>query len=154
MLGGVVIVMRRVETGEVYSGEISLEYFRKDKFKEKSYLDASLKIIAKGIKKLDIKTKESLYVCSGYVLSSIREYLRSKGYMVTKKKITGITQDIAEKEFKNSLVELGVGSMSEVESMRSYYGYIEWLKKDFPAREKYVKTGWSSWAKWKKDINV
>jgi len=146
--------MRRVETGEVYSGEISLKYFRKDKFKEKSYLDASLNIIAKGIKKLDITSKESLYVCSGFVLSSIREYLRSKGYKVIKKKITGITQDIAEKEFMNSLVELGIGSMRKVESMRSFYGYIEWLKRDFPAREKFVKTGWSSWEKWKKDINV
>ena len=146
--------MRRVETGETYSDEIPLRYFKEDKFKDKLYLEVSTNIVQKGIEKLNISKEERLYVCSGYVLSEIREYLRSKGYDVTKKKITGITQDFAEKEFMKSLVNLGVGSMREVESMRSFYRYLEWVKKDFPARENYVKTGWSSWNKWKKEINV
>ena len=146
--------MRRVETGETYSEEIPLEYFREDKFKEKNYLKVSLNIVKKGIEKLKISKDELLYVCSGYVLSEIREYLRSNGYEVVKKKITGITQDFAEKEFMKSLVELGVGSMSDVKSMRSFNQYLDWLKQDFPAREIYVKTGWSSWKKWKKEIDV
>ena len=147
-------MMRRVETGETYSEEIPLEYFREDKFKEKNYLKISLNIVKKGIEKLKISKEELLYVCSGYVLSEIREHLRSNGYEVVKKKITGITQDFAEKEFMKSLVELGVGSMSDVTSMRSFHQYLDWLKQDFPAREIYVKTGWSSWKKWKKELNV
>ena len=43
--------MRRVETGEVYSGEIPLEYFKEDKFKDKNYLDASVEIVTKCLDK-------------------------------------------------------------------------------------------------------
>lgn len=145
--------MRRVETGEVYSGEIPLEYFKEDKFKDKNYLDASVEIVTKGIKKINITKNEPILICRGYVLSNIREYLNSKGYDIREKKITGLTQEFAEMEFKKSLVKLGVGSLKDVESLRNFYNYIEWIKKDIPSRERFVKTGWSSWKKWKKKIN-
>jgi len=38
LIGGVVIVMRRVETGETHVGEIPLELFREPEFKYKEYL--------------------------------------------------------------------------------------------------------------------
>ena len=145
--------MRRVETGEVYSDEIPLDYFKEDRFKDKGYLEASVEITIKGIEKLNISKSEPILVCSGYIFSSIRKYLRSRGNEVTNKKITGITQEFAEMEFKKSLIKLGIGSLREVETMRSFYGYLEWIKKDLPSREKYVKTGWSSWKKWKKKID-
>ena len=145
--------MRRVETGEVYSGEIPLEYFKEDKFKDKNYLDAAVEIVTKGIKKISITKNEPILICRGYVLSNIREYLNSKGYDIREKKITGLTQKFAEMEFKKSLVKLGVGSLKDVESLRNFYNYIEWIKKDIPSRERFVKTGWSSWKKWKKKLN-
>jgi len=147
LIGGVVIVMRRVETGESHVGEIPLELFRVPEFKYKEYLRAVTQIILEGIEDLGIEQGEPLHVCTGYVFSSAKETLMELGYKVKEVKITGATQELAEKTFVESLVRLGVGSHMEVADMRSFDGFLEWVHEDMEHRESFVKTGWRSWSK-------
>ena len=147
LIGGVVIVMRRVETGETHAGEIPLELFREPEFKYKEYLGAATQIILEGIEDLGIEPSEPLHVCTGYIFSSAKEALMELGYKVKEVKITGATQELAEKTFVESLVGLGVGSPWEVAEMRSFDGFLEWVHEDLGHRERFVKTGWRSWSK-------
>lgn len=147
LIGGVVIVMRRVETGESHVGEIPLELFREPEFKYKEYLRYTTQILLEGIDELGVEQGEPLHICTGYVFSSAKETLMELGYRIKEVKITGSTQELAEKTFVESLVRLGVGGHSEIEGMRSFDGFLEWVHDDLEHRERFVKTGWKSWAK-------
>ena len=54
LIGGTVIVLRRVETGENHWGEIPMELFQGDEFKYKAYLRSATQIILEGIDALEI----------------------------------------------------------------------------------------------------
>jgi hypothetical protein len=151
-LGGAVIVMRRVETDERYVGEVLLKLFQGERFQKKEYQERTVNVVMDGIKQLGITQDERLYICSGYIFSDARELLGSIGYTVVKKKIVGATQEFAEKEFVKSLTRLGVGDEATVTSMRSFDSFLEWALEDLDERERFVKTGWSSWPKLREGV--
>ena len=138
-------MMRRVETGESYSGEISLDLFQGGVFKTKAYLVRALKVVAEGMEKLRVSQGEPIHICTGYILSKAREALIEEGYTVESAKIVGPTQAMAEREFLKSLVRLGIGEMTTVASMRSFNTFLAWVHEDLETRERFVKTGWNSW---------
>ncbi|MBS7619435.1 hypothetical protein KEJ21_02160 [Candidatus Bathyarchaeota archaeon] len=151
LIGGVVIVMRRVDTGESYVGEIPLEFFKEGVFEKKLYLNQAVDVICKGICALKVDEAEPIHLCTGYILSKAAEELRKQGYSIVLRKIKGETQLLAEREFVKSLVRLGVGCEEDVEKMRSFKSLLRWVMKDLERRERYVKTGWRSWLKYRKE---
>jgi len=147
LLGGVVIVLRRVETDETYVGEVPLDLFREPEFKYKTYLRYVTHIILDGLEALKASTDEDIHICTGYIFEHAEDTLRELGYKVTPVKIMGKTQKLAENAFIDSLVKMGIGSFDEVASMRSFDGFLTWVKEDPLNRERYVKTGWKKWMK-------
>ena len=147
LIGGVIIVMRRIETDEYYTGEISPDLFKVDEFKYKTYLRYVTQIILEGLDELEVPKVEVIHICTGYVFKHAADTLRELGYNVREVKIEGKTQELAERTFIESLVEQGIGSYGEVAAMRSFNGFLEWVKEDLPNREQYVKTGWKNWTK-------
>ena len=147
-------MMRRVETGEAYSGEVPLDLFQGHTFREKKYLDKGAQIVLDGVRALSISPREEIRICTGYVLSKAREVLRERGFKVSQAKIAGETQMLAEKEFIKSLTQLGVGDDETVAAMRSFNGFLAWVKAELSTRERFVKTGWSSWPKLKSGENI
>lgn len=137
--------MRRVETGEHLVGEISLEIFQGESFKEKLYLGRALEVVREGIWRLGVEKDEPIHICTGYILSEVRAALEREGYEILPSKIVGATQELAEAEFVRSLVQLGVGDEDFVAGMRSFDSFLEWVLDDLNSRERFVKTGWSSW---------
>ncbi len=137
--------MRRVETGEHYTGEVPLELFRRGAFEKKQYLDKVVEIVQRGIKALKVTRMEPIRVCSGYILSKVREELEAEEFKITQIRITGLTQELAEREYIRSLVRLGVGEEREVARMRGFDSFLSWVQEDIEARERFVKTGWPSW---------
>ena len=147
LVGGVVIVLRRVETGEDYSGEIPLELFQGSEFKYKEYLRSATQIILEGLDRLNASTDEAIHICTGYVFTHAKDTLIELGYPVTEVKIVNKTQDLAENRFIESLVRMGLGSKQELFAKRSFNGWLKWVKQDLKNREMYVKTGWGNWPK-------
>jgi hypothetical protein len=147
LIGGAVVVLRRVETNEHYTGEIPPELFKSEEFKYKAYLRYATQIILEGLDTLDVLKSEPIHLCTGYIFEHTKDTLRELGYKVTEVKIEGKTQELAERTFIESLVEQGIGKYKEVAAMRSFNGLLEWVKEDLPNREQYVKTGWKNWAK-------
>lgn len=152
LVGGAVIVMRRVETNETHVGEIQLELFQSSEFKYKVYLRRAQEIIIEGIDKLQVQTDEPIHICTGYLFTNAKETLRKLGYRIIDTKIIGTTQELAEKEFLRHLEKIGVGTIPELSAIRSFKGFMNWLKEDIENREKYVKTGWKSWQRHRREI--
>lgn len=145
LVGGVVIVMRRVETGETYADEIPLELFQDGEFKYQIYLRCAAQIILEGLDELAAPESEPIHICTGYIFKTAKETLRDLGYTVKEVKITGKTQELAEEEFLNSLEKRGVGAKENLRDIRSFPKFLQWVHEDLKKREKYVKTGWKKW---------
>lgn len=149
-MGGAVIVMRRVETGEAYVGEVPLELFRGERFGDQLYLEKAVELVLRGVEALKVAKDEPIHVCTGYILSRAREVLRERGFNVVSAKIRGETQALAEGEFVRSLVRMGVGDEATVKGMRSFNAFLDWVLEDLEGRERYVKTGWRAWSRLRK----
>ncbi|MBD3207685.1 hypothetical protein GF319_15255 [Candidatus Bathyarchaeota archaeon] len=145
LIGGVVIVMRRVETGEKYVDEIPLELFQGEEFKYQTYLRYTTQIILDGLDELEVPITEPIHICTGYIFKKAKETLNELGYFVKEVKIMGRTQELAEEEFLKSLEKIGVGMVENLRDIRSFNGFLNWVREDIEKRENYVKTGWKRW---------
>ena len=144
-MGGAVVVMRRVETGETYVGEVPIDLFRGEAFKRQLYLEEAEKLVLRGLEALKVSREEPIHICTGYILSKAREALRARGFKVVDARIRGETQALAEREFIRSLVRMGVGDEATVAGMRSFNAFLKWVLEDLEGRERFVKTGWRAW---------
>ena len=144
-MGGAVVVMRRVETGETYVGEVPLELFRGEAFKAQLYLGRAAELVQRGVEALNVSREETIRICTGYILSKASEALREGGFKVVADRIRGETQALAEREFIRSLAGMGVGDEATVQGMRSFDAFLGWVLEDLDGRERYVKTGWRAW---------
>ncbi len=149
LIGGVVIVMRRVGTNERYVGEVSVEAFQGQAFKAKAYLLHVLRIVREGAEALGITKDEPVHVCTGYILSEVRKALTNEGYKVVPSRITGITQEFAEEEYTKHLSRLGVGTPEQAKRLRGFDSFLAWVLRDVDKRERLVKTGWKAWPRLK-----
>jgi hypothetical protein len=149
LVGGAVIVMRRVETNEGYVGEVPVEAFQGESFKAKAYLQHVLRIVREGADALNIAKDEPIHVCTGYILSEVRKSLLNEGYYVVPSRITGITQEFAENEYAKHLSRLGLGTPDQAKRLRGFDSFLSWVLRDVDKRERLVKTGWKAWPRLK-----
>ena len=126
-------------------GEIPVELFQGNRFKEKHYLERAVEIVLKGLDALGAGPEEPIHICRGYVLSRVRETLRGRGYGVVPSKIVGETQRMAEEAFIKSLRRMGVSGAPLDAGRRRFLSLLRWIHQDLEARERFVKTGWPSW---------
>ena len=128
-------------------GEIPVELFQGDWFREKHYLDKAVEVTLKGLDTIGTGREEPIHICTGYVLSRVRKTLREKGYIVVPSKIVGETQRMTEEAFIKSLKKMGVQGAPLEAGKRRFLTFLNWVHEDLDARERFVKTGWPSWEK-------
>lgn len=145
-VGGCVIVLRRVETGESFVGEIPLRFFQGEEFKRKKYLDEACRVVRRGLEKLRASKEELIKVCTGYVLSKVRARLTEEGYRVKPSRITGETQILAEQSYLRSIERYGVNvdGLSLDSGVNRFLKLIDWILEDPGSRVRYSKTGWKA----------
>ena len=145
LVGGAVIVMRRLGTRDRFAGEVPVEAFQSPAFKEKAYLKHVLRVVREGAEALAITKEEPVHVCTGYILSEVRKALTNEGYHVVPSRIVGETQEYAEEEYIKHLSRLGVGTPDQAKRLRGFDTMLAWVLRDVDKRERFVKTGWKSW---------
>ena len=154
LVGGAVIVMRRLGTNEKYVGEVPLEAFQGQAFKAKAYLPHVLRVVREGAEALSIDKDEPVRVCTGYILSEVRKALTNEGYKVVPSRIVGATQELAEEEYVKHISRLGVGTPDQAKRIRGFDSSLAWVLRDVDKRERLVKTGWKAWPRLKSGEDV
>jgi len=154
LVGGAVIVMRRLGTNEKYVGEVPVEAFQGPSFKAKAYLPHVLRIVREGAEVLNITKNEPIHVCTGYILSEVRKLLANEGYKVVPSRIVNVTQKLAEEEYVKHLSRLGVGTPDQAQKLRGFDSFLSWVLRDVDKRERFVKTGWKAWPRLKSGEDV
>lgn len=152
LVGGCVIVVRRIETGEYYVDEIPVELFQEPIFRTKQYLDRAVKVVEEGLRSINVSMDEEVRICTGFIFSKVRKILSQKGYKIIPTKIVGETQKLAEQMFLKRLEDIGLKLTEENPKMR-FQIFLKWIRSNPELKWKYVKNGWRSWKnKWSKIV--
>ena len=144
ILGVVIGALKRPEH-RYMERRIPISSFQPPKFQNKQYLEDSVKIVQEIIEVMQPDSETIFRVCSGYVLSRVRDFLRRQGYRVEVVEVTGELQEMVERSFVKWCKEVGV-NFELLKEKRSFRTFIEWVAEKPRLREHLVKTGWKSWS--------
>ena len=157
---GVVIGAHKLPDHKYMERRIPVSSFQSPNFEKKRYLDDAVKIAEEIVEVMRADKETRFKVCSGYVLSGVRRYLRDRHFHVEEVEITGELQEMVERGYIRWCVEVGVpaerledkGARAERAQGR-FWPLLEWVAEKPKLREKLVKTGWKSWRqKWRKKV--
>jgi len=146
---GVVIGALQLPRGRYMRRRIPVSSFQLPNFENKRYLDDAVKIAKEIVEVMQPDSETRFKVCTGYVLSGIRDYLRKQGFNVQEVQITGKLQKMVERSYIRWCIEVGVPA-ERLEDKGRFWTLLEWVAEKPELREKLVKTGWKSWKqKWR-----
>ena len=146
---GVVIGALQLPRGRYLRRRIPVSSFQSPNFENKRYLDDAVKIAKEIVEVMQPESETRFKVCTGYVLSGIRDYLRKQRFNVQEAKITDKLQEMVERSYVRWCKEVGVPA-ERLEDRRRFWTLLEWVAEKPKLREKLVKTGWKSWKqKWR-----
>lgn len=141
---GVIIGALKLPDRRYMERRIPVSSFQAPNFQNKRYLDDAMKIAEEIVEVMHPERETIFKVCSGYVLSSVRKYLRKRGFRVEEIEVTGELQEMVERSFVHWCKEVGV-LFGSLKGKRSFNTFLEWVAERPHLREKLVKTGWNSW---------
>jgi len=150
---GVVIGALELPTRRYMERRIPVAYFQSPRFENKEYLTKTVSIIKEILEATRANEKTRFKVCSGYVLSAIRNFLQEQGFKVEKVEVTGELQNKVEQGYLKWCVEVGFPPelLSSQSGKNRFRILFNWVKEKPSLRESLVKTGWKSWQKkWRK----
>jgi len=125
---------------------IPIASFQPPNFESKKYLDDTVKIADKIVEVMQPDAETIFKVRSEYVFSSIRNYLRERGFRVEEVAVTGELQEKVERGYIRWCKEMGAPT-ERLEDKGRFWTFLEWIGESPKFREKLVKTGWASWKK-------
>jgi hypothetical protein len=143
---GVVVGALKMPDRRYMERRIPVASFQSPHFENKRYLEDAVEIATEIVEVMGPDEDTQFQVCSGYVLSGIREYLQGRGFRVETVAITGELQEMVERGFIRWCVEVGVPA-ERLENKRRFWTFLEWVGENPAIRETLVKTGWRSWQK-------
>ncbi|ABW19116.1 hypothetical protein [Alkaliphilus oremlandii] len=150
LLGGTIIGIVRVETGEYEFDTIPLEYYRDDYFKQKEYICYVITIVKKLFHKINVTTEEKIEVCRGYMFDKLKIWLEENNYTYVCTQIQEPLQSLVEKSFEEYAISLGLPQsfIAYTKYPFHFHRILKWVYADFENRSLLCKTGWDSWQKY------
>ena len=152
LLLGAVIGALKPPNPMLMERRIPTSAFQPPNFKNKKYLDDSVKI-ADEIALVMQPDKDTCFkICSEYILSDVHKHLTNRGFNVQKVESTGELRAMVDRGYVRWCVEVGVPEEKLV-GKRRFWTLLEWVAENPHLRESLVKTGWASWErKWREEI--
>ncbi|KYH42603.1 MAG: hypothetical protein AYL33_001900 [Candidatus Bathyarchaeota archaeon B63] len=141
---GVVVGALKLPDRRYMERRIPVTAFQPPNFERKAYLDEAVRIAEEIVAVMRPDEKTYFKVCSGYILSRIRSYLKQRGFHVETTRIEGELQERVEKGYIDWCIEVGVPP-ERLREKRRFYPLLEWVAEKVELRERLVKTGWRSW---------
>lgn len=149
---GVVIGALKFPERRYMERRIPISSFQSPNFQNKQYLKDAVKIAQEIVLVMKPDNKTIFKVCTGYVLSSVRKYLRKQGFRVEEIEVAGELQEMVERSFTKWCKEVGI-EFERLNGKRSFNTFLEWVAEKPHVRENLVKTGWKSWSqRWREKV--
>jgi len=153
LVGDAFIGFRDTVNGKIIFQSVPVGLYKednKDKDLPKKHI---LKVVIKALKILNHGKGDRILLCRGDCFNLVREYFNENDIYYEPAVIEGELQDAVEGRFIQHLRKLGISSvrLTKESGAQRYFILFDWVCRDFPNREYFVKTGFPSWKKkWRK----
>lgn len=150
LVGDAFIGFHVLNTGEIIFRGIPVGLYNEENHKDRKSLDYILEMVKDGLKALNFnKEYDIIQICRGNCFDRVREWFDECGIKHEPAIVEGKLQEAVEGRLVSHLRKLGVKSpkLTKEAGFDRYFTLFNWVIKDFPSREKYVKTGFPSWKK-------
>ncbi len=153
LVGNAFIGFRDVDTGKIIFQSVPVGIYNegnKDDDPPKKYI---VNVVKKGLKLLNHSKEDRILLCRGDCFNLVREYFEENDIYYEPAIIEGVLQDAVEGRYIQHLRKLGITSrkLTTEAGAQRYFISFDWVCRDFPNRERFVKIGSPSWEKkWRK----
>jgi hypothetical protein len=153
LVGDAFIGFRDVETRKIIYQSVPVGLYNegnKDDDRPKKYI---VDLVKKGLRALNHSNGDRILLCRGDCFNLVREYFHENDIYYEPAIIESELQNAVEGRYIQHLRKLGITSRNlTVEAgAKRYFICFNWICRDFPNRERFVKTGNPSWKKkWRK----
>jgi hypothetical protein len=153
LVGDAFIGFKDTETGNILFKSVPVGLYNEENKDEDRPKKHILNVIIKTLRELKHSKRDRILLCRGNCFDLVREYFKENNIYYEPAIIEGELQDAVEGRFIQHLRKLGITSrnLTKESGAQRYFILFDWVCRDFPNREKYVKTGFPSWKKkWRK----
>ena len=153
LVGDAFIGLRDASTGKIIFQSVPVRLYNEENKSDDAPRKHILKVIIKTLKILNHNKNDRILLCRGNCFDLVRQYFEENEIYYEPAIVEGELQDAVEGRFIQHLRRLGVKSksLSMDSGIKRYFILFNWVCKNFPNRERYVKTGFPAWKKkWRK----
>ena len=149
LVGDAFIGFRDTSTGHTIFQSVPVILYNKENKDEDRPKKHILKVVIKALRILNHSKGDRILLCRGNCFDLVREYFDENKIYYEAAIVEGELQDAVESRFIQHLRRLGVRSnnLTTDSGIKRYFILFNWVCRDFPNRERYVKTGFPSWKK-------
>ncbi|MFX1389086.1 MAG: hypothetical protein ACFE9Z_03370 [Promethearchaeota archaeon] len=149
LVGDAFIGFRDTKNGKIIFQSVPVGLYNADNKDDNRPKKHILKVVIKALKKLNYHKGDRILLCRGNCFDLVREYFNENDIYYEPAIVEGELQDAVEGRYIQHLRKLGVSSknLSRESGIQRYFISFDWVCRDFPNRERYVKTGFPSWNK-------
>jgi hypothetical protein len=156
LVGNAFIGFRDTNTGKIIFQSVPVGLYNKENKDEDGPKKHILKVVIKALRILNHSKGDRILLCRGNCFDLVREYFDENKIYYEAAIVEGELQDAVEGRFIQHLRRLGVRSnnLTMDSGIKRYFILFNWVCRDFPNRERYVKTGFPSWKKKWRNIAI
>jgi len=150
LVGDAFIGFHVLETGEMIFRGVPVGLYNEPNHKERKAMKHILEMVKDGLNALDFnKETDQVQLCRGNCFDLVREWFEEEGIRHEPAIVEGELQDAVEGRYVSHLKKLGITSpkLTKEAGAQRYFVLFNWVAKNLPQREKFVKTGFPSWGK-------
>ena len=149
LVGDAFIGLRDASTGKIIFQSVPVKLYNEENKSDDAPRKHILKVIIKTLKLLNHNENDRILLCRGNCFDLVRQYFEENEIFYEPAIVEGELQDAVEGRFLQHLRRLGVKSRSLTmdSGIKRYFILFNWVCRDFPNRERYVKTGFPAWKK-------
>jgi len=153
LVGDAFIGFRDSETRKIIFQSVPVGFYNEDNKDDNRPQKQIVKVVIKALRTLNHDKGDRILLCRGNCFDLVREYLNENDIYYEPAIIEGELQDAVEGRFIQHLRKLGITSskLTKESGIQRYFILFNWVCRDFPNRERFVKMGFPSWKKkWRK----
>jgi len=153
LVGNAFIGFRDIENGKIIFKSVPVGLYNEDNKDDDRPKKHIVKIVINALRELNHGKGDRILLCRGSCFDLVRDYFNENDIYYEPAIIEGELQDAVEGRFIQHLRKLGVKSrnLTKESGIERYFILFNWVCRDFPNRERFVKTGFPSWKKrWQK----
>ncbi len=153
LVGDAFIGFRDTKTGKILFQSVPVGLYNEENKDNDLPNKHIVKVVIKTLRKLNHGKGDRILLCRGNCFDLLREYFNKNNIYYEPAIIEGKLQDAVEGRYIQHLRKLGINSrnLTMDSGIQRYFIQFNWVCRDFPNRERFVKTGFPSWKKkWRK----